>query len=534
MNGMRLANTKYCQQRHDQEFPRIPNYQILAELGRGGMGVVYLAEHEVLQREVAIKVMLDQYARDMTLRERFLREARVMATLDHPNIVRIYDLIDMGKNVALVMEFVDGRTLEDMIGREVGPIPHENALPIFTHILDAVSVAHGKGIIHRDLKPANVLVSNDSQVKVTDFGIAKAIGDSKLTRTGTVLGTPIYMAPEQILAKEIDHLVDIYALGMTLYVMLAGRSPFEDEEVSEFLLLKSCLEDPIRDPREYYPYIPENIVLAMHRALAKDKSQRFQACEDFSFALNDSEKQVEIKIKKGEANNYFHLNTKFVKIEQGKFIMGCVDMDRDGKPVEYPQHDIFINNLEIMQTLVTQQLWCELIDKNPSLNLGIDNPVDSVSYHDVERYLYLLNSDSKYYKYRLPTEAEWEYACRAGSSDTRFWWGNHYRALKDFAWYDENSDNQSHPVAQKTQNPWQLYDMLGNVWEWCADWYDPDYYSISNRENPTGPTSGTQKVLRGGSYFSKEQFCRPSSRRAKDPGTKHHLFGFRLVRELKA
>jgi len=197
----------------------------------------------------------------------------------------VHDLIERDEDVAFVMEHIEGRSLERMIGREVGPIPHEKALPLFNQLLDAVGYAHRQGIIHRDLKPANILVTNDNRVKVTDFGIAKAAGASKLTRTGTVLGTPIYMAPEQILGKQVDHRADIYALGMTLYVMLAGRAPFDEDETSEFVLLKSCMEDEIPDPRTYYPYIPDELVHAVRKAIDRSLNSRYSSCDDIFHAI---------------------------------------------------------------------------------------------------------------------------------------------------------------------------------------------------------------------------------------------------------
>ncbi len=269
--------------------PIIPNYKVIRELGRGGMGVVYLAEHEVLDRPTALKVMVDQPARAAELRERMAREAKTMARLTHPNIVQVHDFIQFEGGIALVMEYVEGRNLEQMIGREVGPIPHERALRLFNQLLQAVNYAHAKGVVHRDLKPSNVLVTTDNVVKVTDFGIAKVAGQSKLTRTGTILGTPVYMAPEQILGKQVDHRADIYALGMTLYVMLAGRAPFDEDETSEFVFMKSCLEDPIPDPREFYPYIPESLVEILHHALARDLDQRIQNCDVLFKLLSDTD-----------------------------------------------------------------------------------------------------------------------------------------------------------------------------------------------------------------------------------------------------
>ena len=288
----------------------IPSYNLISELGRGGMGIVYLAEHNVLKRRYALKVMLDLYTKNPELKERLEREAQTLALLEHPNIVQIHDYIQFDGGSALVMEYVEGRNLEQMIGREVGPIPHDRALPLFFQILEAVAFAHKKGVIHRDLKPSNILVSRDNTVKVTDFGIAKAAGQSKMTKTGTMLGTPLYMAPEQILGKQVDHLADIYSLGMTLYVMLAGWTPFDEDETSEFAFVKACLEDPIPDPREFYPHIPEHIVDVVYDALERETETRITSCNEFKELLTS------------ESTNSSHHNEivekKFVNKEKEK------------------------------------------------------------------------------------------------------------------------------------------------------------------------------------------------------------------------
>ncbi len=257
------------------------------------MGAVYLAEHEVLNRQIALKVMLDQFAKNSELRERMAREARTMSELDHPNIVKVLDHLQFPGGIALVLEYVEGRDLEQMIGREVGPIPYERALPLFRQLLGAVTYAHKRGIVHRDLKPSNVLVTKDNQIKVTDFGIAKVAGQSKLTRTGTMLGTPVYMPPEQILGRAVDHRADIYSLGMTLYVMLAGRPPFDDEDLSEFAFMKACLEDPIPDPRDFYPYIPKGLVKITMKMLERDRGKRYGDCDRISIMLDKPDNEYD-------------------------------------------------------------------------------------------------------------------------------------------------------------------------------------------------------------------------------------------------
>ncbi len=501
------------------------------------MGVVYLAEHEVLQRKVAIKFMLEQYARDATIRERFLREARVMATLDHENIVRIFDLVDHGKNVALVMEYVEGRTLEEMIGREVGPIPHERALPLFRQILGAVGAAHEKGIVHRDLKPANILVAKDGRVKVTDFGIAKAVGDSKLTRTGTVLGSPIYMAPEQILAKEVDHRADIYALGMTLYVMLAGRPPFDDEETSEFLIMKSCLEDPIRDPREFYPHIPQRMVDIIYSTIDRNIETRIESCDNLVNIIDRTEKKN--NLISVSSNNRFVTkegpleNMNFVTLPGGKFMMGSSDEDQYALESEKPRHETYVSAFEIMNTLVTNKMWYSFNSKNKEQIYHEDYPVVKVTWFDIIDFINKLNLEDDEYYYSLPTEIQWEYACRASKDHQRYWWGDREDKLDLYAWYESNSDNKIHNVGTKKPNPWGLYDMLGNVAEWCDNWYKRYELLIEGDDKKARSDKSRVKAVRGGSYMHGHAICSPAARIKFYPGFHFPYVGFRLIRKSK-
>ena len=262
---------------------RIRDYLIERLIGAGGMGMVYLAKHENLHRHAAIKVLLENLSANPQIRERFIQEARLMGSLDHPNIVTLYDFTTEPK-LSLIMEFVDGRGLDEMIGQDVGPIPWEKALPLFTQILDGIGYAHSKGIVHRDIKPANILISKEGQVKVTDLGIAKIAGQQGMTRTGVQMGTLRYESPEQIQgAKDVDHRSDIYSLGMTLYEMLAGRLPFDtDGATSEFKIMSSIVNRTDHlDPREHYPHIPEWLVKTVRKATHLDPAKRFRSCEHF-------------------------------------------------------------------------------------------------------------------------------------------------------------------------------------------------------------------------------------------------------------
>ena len=257
-------------------------YRIERELGRGGMGVVYLAEHVILEKKVALKLLPADLARAPDAVERFLQEARAASRIGHENIV---DVSDFGAapdgSPFFVMEFLDGKDLADCL-RDDGPFAWERALLVARQIAAALAVAHEKRIVHRDLKPANLfLVERGGRrdiVKIVDFGIAKILDqsrDAKLTRAGTVLGTPAYMAPEQAREQNADHRVDVYALGCILYELLTGSVPF-DAPTPMGVFSKHLFDEPepfiVRAPFAVIP--PEVEAMVMH-ALAKDPEQRF-------------------------------------------------------------------------------------------------------------------------------------------------------------------------------------------------------------------------------------------------------------------
>ena len=264
----------------------IDHYRVLELVGRGAMGVVYKALDLNLERSVAIKVMSAEARNDPDFVERFRQEARMQGALNHPNVAQLFDyFVHEGAPVA-VMEFIDGESLEQLIRRR-GAIPAHESIPIFKQALRGVAAAHRAGIIHRDLKPSNLMITRDEIVKVMDFGIAKRQGATCATKVSTSIGSPLYMAPEQILGRAVDCRTDVYALGITLYELLTGQRPFNPCGKPEYLVLNAHVNELPEPPTVYRYGIPQPIVDAVMRSLAKDPDARFQSADDFMRALPD-------------------------------------------------------------------------------------------------------------------------------------------------------------------------------------------------------------------------------------------------------
>lgn len=263
----------------------IGSYKITEKIGEGGMGAVYKGVDQMLEREVAIKMLRPELARQPDVLERFRSEAVTLAKLNHPNIATLYNFLQHEGDYFMVMEFVPGNTVENIIIK-FGAIAYERAIPLFCQALEGIDQAHRKGIVHRDIKPANIMVMDSGAVKVMDFGIARMLGSARLTKQGNVVGTVEYMSPEAIRGEDVDARSDIYSLGILLYEMLTGRLPFEN--TSEYELMRSQIEEAPPPPTVYLPNIPVTIEQAIMRSLAKKREARFQTAGEFRAVLLSS------------------------------------------------------------------------------------------------------------------------------------------------------------------------------------------------------------------------------------------------------
>jgi eukaryotic-like serine/threonine-protein kinase len=256
-------------------------YRIVRKLGSGGMADVYLAEDEELGRRIAIKILNDRHANDESFVERFRREAKNAAGLSHPNIVSIYDRGEAEGTYYIAMEYLDGRSLKELVVAR-GPLPIPDAIDATRQVLAALRFAHRKGVVHRDIKPHNVMADADGRLKVTDFGIARA-GVSQMTEAGSIIGTAQYLSPEQARGAPVDQRSDLYSVGVVLYEMLTGTTPFSGESPVEIAM--KHLSDPPRPPSVERSDIPPDLDMIVLRALAKDPDDRFQTAEEMDAEL---------------------------------------------------------------------------------------------------------------------------------------------------------------------------------------------------------------------------------------------------------
>ena len=263
----------------------LDRYRLGTRLAVGGMGTVFAATDEKLDRPVAIKVLADNLAHDESFVERFRREARAAAGLGHPNIASVYDYGEENGCHFIVMELVEGRDLAQVLRTE-GPLSPERTVAIVSQICAALGHAHAAGIIHRDVKPANVIVDDNDRVKVTDFGIARAAGDSKLTMTGSVLGTAHYISPEQANGAPLSQRSDLYSLGIVVYESLTGALPFTGS--SPMSVAMRHLNDGMPAPSELNPAVPEALDRVVEKATMKDPAARYVDAAEMGAALDAS------------------------------------------------------------------------------------------------------------------------------------------------------------------------------------------------------------------------------------------------------
>ena len=279
----------------DRSGQTLGKYKLIRRLGKGGMAEVYLANQPTIERQVAIKVLHRHLSEDENFIERFKREARSLGQLQHPNIVNIIDFDHAGDVYFMVMDYIGGPTLSDYLDVK-NTLDNEHALTILAQLLQGLSYAHQKGAVHRDIKPANVMFTDQScqQAVVTDFGITRLMNDQTLTLEGSVIGTPAYMSPEAVIGEKVDGRADIYSLGVMLYEMVTGRTPFEG--ATPLSLVIQQVNEPLPSPLQFQPHLPPAMVDLIEASLAKDINHRFQTCVDFLNAIQATQKTLNLPV----------------------------------------------------------------------------------------------------------------------------------------------------------------------------------------------------------------------------------------------
>jgi serine/threonine protein kinase len=260
---------------------RVGDYEIMGMIGAGGMGRVYKARNIISNREEAMKVLLPDLTSERDLAARFMMEIRTLATLDHPNIAQLRTAFQFQNQLVMIMEFVEGVTLEKLSSEMA--IPTDRMVDFATQALSALSFAHNHGVIHRDIKPANIMITTHGQVKLMDFGIAKNADEMHLTRPGMTIGSVYYMSPEQVRGGTVDARSDIYSFGITLYESLTGRKPFQAD--TSYSVLNAQLNEAPIPPIQVNPALPAELNAIVLHALEKSPDARFQTAQEFHDAL---------------------------------------------------------------------------------------------------------------------------------------------------------------------------------------------------------------------------------------------------------
>ena len=573
-------------------------------LGSGGFGITYLARDTRLDRQVVIKENLpaqfcfrDTHSLTVAPRhthgddadnfrwslENFSKEAAMLASLDHPGIVRVHRSFEAFGTAYFVMPYLEGLTFDELIAsrRDKGQVFSEEELRGFLfHVLGALGYLHGRGVYHRDLKPGNIFVTLEGMPVLIDFGSAR----QRLSeRSMTVIESAGYTPFEQLQSRgNVGPWSDLYALAATLVKVMTGESPPKAND-----RMRKDPYQPLTGRADFHSRFGSGFLHSIDKALAVDEENRWQTAEEWSAALFVPTSQTAARppshvvpvIRTGPVDpngstgsepqageeREFDLvegcKIRMCWIPPGEFLMGSPD-NEPGRREDEMQHGVIITRGFWMGKYpVTQSEWAKVMGNTRS-QLGSPefleslptNPQLSCSWErenfPVERltWLNVCGNDMRNsgffervnlaaplgWRYWLPTEAQWEYAARAGTG-TALNSGKDLTStegicenLGEVAWYVENSGNRIQPVGQKRPNAWGLHDMQGNVFEWCHDWY-ADYPS-GVVADPHGAVSGTCRVLRGGSWISYASSCRLAYRLKSSPLTvSNGIIGFRVV-----
>ena len=515
-----------------------PEYEVRRTLGAGGFAVVFLVRDLSLKRDLAVKVLSPDMITSKTVLDRFRREAETVAQLSHPNIVPLHFIGQQGDLLYLAMACVDGGSIADRLERETR-LPVNDVVRIIAQVASALAHAHKRGVIHRDIKPANVLVDAESgRCLVTDFGIARSADATQLTATGMMLGTPAYLSPEQVTGEPLDHRVDIYALGVMAYELLAGHVPFEAPTPTAAMMKR--LAGPPDSVAVVRTEVPSHVADAITACLAADPAQRLQSAEEVIQAFGGDRittggrstmarpvVQQQRTVGRRMAGPLIGLATLFVLggaawaivhrralgnaaptamvapdggmvvIPAGEYVVGT-DAGDDGAR---PRHAELLPTFQIGRTEVTvgdyQRFIAATQAPSPWSDIAIPAarlPVTRVPWGDAENYCAWKYSPGG----RLPTEVEWEAAAR-GRAGRVFPYGDAPRSAAANTASAHRAGAAPVGSFPRSATPEGIQDMSGNVWEWT---------SSPMRAYPGGPTQADSlsryRVIRGGAFDTSD------------------------------
>ena len=567
---------------------KIGPYRVRGFVAEGGMGIVLQALHVETKLPAALKLLRGDLADDRVGQARFAMEINTLKPLKHPHVVRLQDAGRDGHLAWLAMDWVQGKSLAGKIGaakKESRLLSLDDIRKWLQQICAGLAYLHQQRLIHRDLKPGNILVAKDGVVRITDLGIAKPAGNpavtTMMTRTGAVMGTSGYMAPEQGEGQALTPACDVYSLGVIWYEMLTGRLPpvgrLRWEEVRPDCppawrtMVEACLsaapqERPVvvevaatldRQPRKSTRrraaifMVAAAVALVTLAIIVANYFMSTKSSTPLSPPGNVAQKQASAEdadpktttppFPSGNPSQFDHreltldlgngVSMKLVLIPAGKFTMGSPETEKDREPNEV-QHEVTLSKPFYMGvTHVTVDQYAAFVKDSgqkpdePSFKQSGDHPVVNVDWYDTQAFCKWLSRKTGR-TVVLPTEAQWEYACRAGST-TAFCFGDDEKDLGQYAWYDKNSDCKTHPVAQKKPNAWGLYDMHGNACQWCQDSYGD--YDKGAATDPKGADAGSPRVLRGGSWYYLPWLCRAAHRHRGYPDIRLVNLGFRVA-----
>jgi formylglycine-generating enzyme required for sulfatase activity len=560
-------------------------YDVEKLLGIGGMGEVYAARHKNLKRAVALKVIRSNRQDDPVAQSHFLREIETAGQLDHPNLVRAYDAWEQDGFVFLAQELLDGDSLRWLATQ--GKIHTASEILNYTsEICCGVEQLHARGFLHRDIKPSNAMRLRDGTIKLIDYGLAVP-ADINESGIASRAGTVGYMAPEQASGNgAIDQRSDIYSLGCVLKYLLRHLPAEQTDERDA--KLRSKLAQLADDMTHTRPEDRPSTITAVRKRLEQlSKRDEIATTKSVSTNLYRVGAWLLGLILVSALATYFYrtngvspgsnyasttnggralqpltpFKLKMVDIPAGEFVMGGVSGDEAVRAEELPTRNVvFSGPFRISACEITVGQFREFVEtkrykteaersgeggwlvsrassfgkldpsfiwSNPGYPLSENLPVTMVSYNDAVAFCQWL-SERDHKTYRLPTEAEWEYCCRAGTREVHSF---PIAKINEYVWsLDTSGKNVSpRPVGTRQANAWGIYDMVGNVREWCLDWYSETAYQADAAQFPAGPETGEKRVVRGGSYMDRDRFFRSSHRGYWPPETVVGNQGFRVV-----